>query len=37
MMPHLLCCQGLAVPKYSVALDASDLQHSELLQHLGIV
>jgi hypothetical protein len=31
--PHLLCCPGLAVCKYSFALDASDMQPPKLLQH----
>ena len=30
--PHLLCCQGFAVNYYGFTLDASDLQHSRLLQ-----
>jgi len=34
-MPHLLCCQGIAVPKYSFALDALDLRHPRFLQRLG--
>jgi hypothetical protein len=33
VMPHLLRCQGLAVPEYSFALAALDLRHPRLLQH----
>ncbi len=35
LIPHLLCCQGLTVPEYGFALDASDLRHPRLLQHRG--
>ena len=30
MIPHLLCCQGLAVVYYGFALDALDLGHPRL-------
>jgi hypothetical protein len=33
LIPHLLCCQGPEVPKYSFAFDASYLRHPRVLQH----
>ena len=36
MIPHLLCCQGLAVVYYSFTLDALDLQHPRLLVAVGM-